>query len=246
MGFSGKIALVTGSSRGIGRAAGLKLASLGTKVIFHGVTESDKLRSAVAEAGDSAVSETADFGDMAAVKRLADTLKARGLVPDILVLNASVQSYTGLANFDETEFARMFRTNVESSCVLLQALLPEMREKGAGRVIFVGSINGIRPASRLAVYGAAKSALMNIARTAALENAPFGVTVNTILPGVITTDRNAAALSNAEFAENLRAQIPMHRFGTTEECADLIAFLASDAAGYITGAEIPIAGGWQL
>ena len=246
MGLSGKIALVTGSSRGIGRAAGLKLASLGAKVIFHGVTASDKLRSAVAEAGNGAMSETADFGDMAAVKRLADTLKTRGLVPDILVLNASVQSYTGLANFDETEFARMFRTNVESSCVLLQALLPEMRKKNAGRVIFVGSINGIRPASRLAVYGAAKAALMNVAKTAALENAAFGVTVNTILPGVITTDRNAAALSNAEFAENLRSQIPMHRFGTTEECADLIAFLASDAAGYITGAEIPIAGGWQL
>ena len=246
MGFSGKIALVTGSSRGIGRAAGLKLASLGAKVIFHGVTASDKLRSAVAEAGNGAEFQTADFGDMAAVKRLADDLKTRGLVPDILVLNASVQSYTGLANFDEAEFARMFRTNVESSCILLQALLPEMREKGAGRVIFVGSINGIRPASRLAVYGAAKAALMNVAQTAALENAAFGVTVNTILPGVITTDRNAAALSNAEFAENLRAQIPMHRFGTTEECADLIAFLASDAAGYITGAEIPIAGGWQL
>lgn len=246
MGFSGKIALVTGSSRGIGRAAGLKLASLGAKVIFHGVTASDKLRSAVAEAGNGAEFQTADFGDMAAVKRLADDLKTRGLVPDILVLNASVQSYTGLANFDETEFARMFRTNVESSCILLQALLPEMRKKKAGRVIFVGSINGIRPASRLAVYGAAKAALMNVAQTAALENAAFGVTVNTILPGVITTDRNAAALSNAEFAENLRAQIPMHRFGTTEECADLIAFLASDAAGYITGTEIPIAGGWQL
>lgn len=244
--LAGKTALVTGSSRGIGRAAGLKLAGLGAKVIFHGVTESDKLRSAVAEAGNGAEFQTADFGDMAAVKRLADTLKTRGLVPDILVLNASVQSYTGLANFDETEFERMFRTNVESSCVLLQALLPEMRKKGAGRVIFVGSINGIRPASRLAVYGATKAALMNVARTAALENAAFGVTVNTILPGVITTDRNAAALSNAEFAENLKAQIPMHRFGTTEECAALIAFLASDAAGYITGAEIPIAGGWQL
>ena len=245
-GFAGKIALVTGSSRGIGRAAGLKLASLGAKVIFHGVTESGKLASAVAEAGNGAEFQTADFGDMAAVKRLADILKKRGLVPDILVLNASVQSYTGLANFDEAEFARMFRTNVESSCVLLQALLPEMRKKGAGRVIFVGSINGIRPASRLAVYGATKAALMNVAKTAALENAAFGITVNTILPGVIATDRNAAALSNAEFAENLRSQIPMHRFGTAEECADLIAFLVSDAAGYITGAEIPIAGGWQL
>ena len=244
--LAGKIALVTGSSRGIGRAAGLKLASLGARVIFHGVKESEKLRSAVEEAGDGAEFLTADFDQMDEVKKLADTLKERGLIPDILVLNASVQSYTGLGNFDSAEFLRMFRTNVESSCLLLRELLPEMRKKQFGRVIFVGSINGIQPASRLAVYGATKAALMNLAKTAALENAPYGITVNTILPGVIETDRNAAVLSDAAFADNLRNLIPMHRFGTAAECGELIAFLASDDASYITGAEIPIAGGWQL
>ena len=245
-GINGKTALVTGSSRGIGRAAALKLASLGAKVIFHGSGESEKLRSAVAEAGPDAKCLTADFGNLEEVLGLADVLKKQSLIPDILVLNASVQSYTGLGNFDSAEFLRMFRTNVESSCVLLNALLSEMRKKNSGRVIFVGSINGIRPASRLAVYGATKAALMNIAQSAALENAPYGITVNTILPGVIETDRNAAALSDQTFADKLRTQIPMHRFGTAQECGELIAFLASDAASYITGAEIPIAGGWQL
>ena len=246
MGFAGKTAFVTGSSRGIGRAAGLKLASLGAKVIFHGVTESENLRSAVAEAGNGAEAVFADLGDPAAALRLAGVLKERASVPDILVLNASVQSYTGLVNFGEEEFLRMFRTNVGSACILLRELVPEMRKKPSGRIVFVGSINGIRPASRLAIYGATKAALMNVARTAARENAPYGITVNTILPGVIATDRNAAALKDEAFAESLKAQIPMHRFGTAEECAELIAFLASDGAGYITGAEIPIAGGWQL
>ena len=245
-GLSGKTALVTGSSRGIGRAAGLKLASLGAKVIFHGMKESDKLLSAVAEAGNRAEFLTADLGNTDEVKKLADTLGERNLIPDILVLNASVQSYTGLGNFDGSEFLRMFRTNVESTFILLRELLPEMRKKNSGRVIFVGSINGIKPASRLAVYGSTKAALMNLAKTAALENAPFGITVNTILPGVIETDRNAAVLSDAAFAEKLREQIPMHRFGTAEECGELIAFLASDGAAYITGAEIPVAGGAQL
>ena len=244
--LTGRTALITGSSRGIGRAAGLKLASLGAKVFFHGVKESDKLRSAVAEAGNQAEFLTGDFGNMDVVIKIAGTLKERNLIPDILVLNASVQSYTGLGNFDSGEFLRMFRTNVESSFVLLHELMPEMRKRNSGRVIFVGSINGIKPASRLAVYGAAKAALMNLAKTAALENAPYGITVNTILPGVIETDRNAAALSDAAFAETLREQIPMHRFGTAEECAELIAFLASDCAGYITGSEISISGGWQL
>ena len=244
--FTGKIALVTGSSRGIGRAAGLTLAARGAKVIFHGVTKSEKLQSAVTEAGQYAEAVTADLGSPEAVAALTGELRSRGLIPDILVLNASVQSYTGLENFESGEFLRMFRTNVESACTILRDLLPEMRKKGFGRVIFVGSINGIQPASRLAVYGSTKAALMNIAKTAALENAAFGITVNTILPGVIRTDRNAAALSNEEFADELKERIPMHRFGTVQECAELIAFLASDAASYITGAEIPIAGGWQL
>ena len=244
--LTGRTALVTGSSRGIGRAAGLTLAALGAKVIFHGVKQSEKLQSAVEEAGNGAGSVTADLGSAEETASLADTLLSRSLIPDILVLNASVQSYTGLENFESGEFLRMFRTNVESSCILLRELLPEMRKKQFGRVIFVGSINGIQPASRLAVYGAAKAALMNIARTAAMENAPFGITVNTILPGVIETDRNAAALKDKTFAETLKAQIPMHRFGSVQECAELIAFLASDSASYITGAEIPIAGGWQL
>ena len=121
-----------------------------------------------------------------------------------------------------------------------------MRKKMWGRVIFIGSVNGVKPAPRLALYGSTKAALMNIAQTAAVENAPFNITVNTILPGVIETDRNAKALSDPEFAAMLKEKVPMHRFGTAQECGELIAFLASESASYITGAEIPIAGGLQL
>lgn len=243
--LTGKTAFITGSSRGIGRAAGLKLASLGAKVIFHGVKESEKLLSAVADAGSEAEFLTADLGNMDEVKKIAAALIERDLIPDILVLNASVQSYTGLENFDCSEFLRMFQTNVESAFLLLNLLLPEMRKKNSGRVIFIGSINGIKPASRLAVYGATKAALMNLAKTAAIENAPYGITVNTILPGVIETDRNSGILSDEAFAESLRREIPMHRFGTSGECAELIAFLASGST-YLTGNEISISGGWQL
>lgn len=244
--LQGKIAFVTGSSRGIGRAAGLRLAAKGATVIFHGSAESGKLNSAAAEAGNGALPMYADFSDLQAVEDLAQKLIDTACVPDILVLNASVQSYTGLENFDPAEYLRMFNTNVESSCILLHRLLPEMRKKMWGRVIFVGSVNGIKPASRLALYGSTKAALMNIAMTAAAENAPFNITVNTILPGVIETDRNVKALSDPEFAAMLKEKIPMHRFGTAGECAELITFLSSEHASYITGAEIPIAGGLQL
>ena len=243
--LTGKTALVTGSSRGIGCAAGLLLAKLGARVIFHGSKPGEKLDSAVAAAGNGALALAADFDRPEEVSRFADTIVQRSLAPDILVLNASVQSYVGLADFDAEEFSRMFRANVESSFLLLQRLLPEIRKRNSGRVIFVGSINGVRPAPRLAVYGATKAALMNVAKVAALENAPYNITVNTILPGVIETDRNAEKLSDADFAGKLREKIPMHRFGTVADCAGVIAFLASDAASYITGAEIPVSGGWQ-
>ena len=245
-GLKGKVAFVTGSSRGIGRAAALELAAAGCTLIFHGTAPSAALDSAAAEAGNDSLKLTADFSDLQAVELLAEKLIKEQMVPEILVLNASVQSYTGLGNFDAAEYLRMFNTNVESSCILLHRLLPEMRKKMWGRVIFVGSVNGTKPASRLALYGSTKAALMNIAQTAAVENAPFNITVNTILPGVIETDRNAKALSDPEFAAMLKEKVPMHRFGTAEECGELIAFLASESASYITGAEIPIAGGLQL
>ena len=245
-GLKGKIAFVTGSSRGIGRAAALELARAGSSVIFHGTAPSAALDSAAAEAGTDSLKLTADFSDLQAVELLAEKLIKEQMGPEILVLNASVQSYTGLGNFDAAEYLRMFNTNVESSCILLHRLLPEMRKKMWGRVIFVGSVNGTKPASRLALYGSTKAALMNIAQTAAVENAPFNITVNTILPGVIETDRNAKALSDPEFAAMLKEKVPMHRFGTAQECGELIAFLASESASYITGAEIPIAGGLQL
>ena len=244
--LNGRSALVTGSSRGIGRAVGLRLASAGCRVCFHGSRESGMLASAAASAGGGAETVVADILDPEAVAALAVSLRERGAAPDILVINASVQSYMGVENFSGGEFQRMFRANVESSCILLRELLPPMRERRWGRVVFIGSINGIRPAPRLAVYAAAKAALMNIARTAAKENASFGITVNTILPGVIETDRNAEALKDEAFAAGLRAEIPMHRFGTVRDCAAAVAFLASPDAGYITGAEIPVSGGWQL
>lgn len=240
-----RIAFVTGSSRGIGRATVLLLARRGYRVVLHGHAggPGTRLAEAVAACGAGAEWVAGNFDSPEAVVKLAGELKGRGLAPDVLVLNASTQDYMGVENFAGEPFARMFRTNVESSFLLLRELLPEMRRRRFGRVIFVGSINGIRPASRLAVYAASKAALQNLAQTVAHDNAAYGITVNTVLPGVIPTDRNAAALSDQEFSAKLLEAIPMHRFGTPEECAEAVAFLASEMAGYVTGAEIPIAGG---
>lgn len=244
--FAGKTAFITGSSRGIGRAAADLLASRGSRVIYHGRTMNDSLIAAAQTAGNRSIPLAGDLGDSREAEALVQNLLDREIFPDIIVLNASSQYYANYDNCGEDEFSDMIRTNISASCYLLRHFLPCMRRKGGGRVIFVGSINGIKPAGRLAVYGATKAAMMNIAKSAAMENAQYNITVNTILPGVIETDRNKAALEDKDFAEQLKNQIPMHRFGLPWECAELIAFLASDKAAYITGAEIPVAGGWQL
>ena len=177
------------------------------------------------------------------VKKLIEQLPAK---LDILVLNASTQAYTYIEQFDPAEFDREMAVNVRSSFQLLEAVLPGMKERKYGRIIAISSINQTNPAARLSVYSATKSALANLMRIAAKEYAQYGITANTILPGVIVTDRNRKALENREFADRLKADIPAHRFGDAEECAALAAFLGGEDAGYITGAEIPISGGWQL
>lgn len=238
-------ALVTGSSRGIGKAAAFALGRAGASLILHGASDSPALRATAAEAAAEGIAcrvAIGDLGDPDAVARLAtDCADA-----DILVLNASVQSYGHIADFSGDEFARIFETNVRSSFQFLQAFAPRLTDRGWGRVIAIGSVNQAHPAPRLALYASSKAALRALVLTAAKEYAPHGVTVNTVTPGVIATDRNAKVLSDPAFADPLRESIPARRFGRAEDCAGAVLFLASDAASYITGADLLIDGGMSL
>ena len=247
--LQGRCALVTGSSRGIGRAVAFALGRAGAKVIFHGASDSPALRDAVAAAraeGIDAESRVADLGDAAACDRLAADCAADCAAADILVLNASVQSYGHIAEFDDAAFERMVRTNLRSSFALVRTFGAAMAARGWGRIVSIGSVNQGHPAPRLAIYGAMKAAQRNLMLTAAKEWAAQGVTVNTVAPGVIATDRNAKVLSDASFADPLRETIPAKRFGTPEDCAGIVLALCSDACSYVTGADIPVDGGLSL
>ena len=234
--LSGRTALVTGSSRGIGKAAALLLGRAGAHVIFHGVRMSDPLRETVEQAEKEKIScsvVTGNLAEEAEVEKVADEC---GKKVDILVLNASVQEYMHLRDFDSKEFEREINTN----------LLPPMQERKWGRVINVGSVNQLRPAARLTVYSATKAALQNLMVNVAKEYAPDGITCNSIVPGIICTDRNRRILADPAWLPKLQAMVPAGRFGAPEDCAGAILLLASEAGSYITGAEIPIAGGMQL
>ena len=149
-------------------------------------------------------------------------------------------------DFDAEGFEREYRTNVKSTFELVKAFLPGMRERRFGRIIALGSVNQHRPSRRLVVYAGTKAAQANLILGLARENAAFGITANNVAPGVITTDRNSAVLSDAKKAEEIRKVIPAGRFGTAEDCAGLILLLASEAGSYITGEDITIDGGMHL
>ncbi|MGI5869471.1 MAG: SDR family NAD(P)-dependent oxidoreductase [Kiritimatiellia bacterium] len=242
--LSGKTAFITGSARGIGLAIARALAAAGAKALMHGATASGHLAAAAADLGADFV--VGDLCDPEAVDAMAAEAQAKTGGVDILVLNGSVQTYTGLGNFEVAEFQRQMQANVASSFQLIRFFAPRMAEKKFGRIISVSSINQVRPAERLAVYSTTKAALANLTAMTAKRHAADGVTANTILPGVIETDRNREALSNPAFADTLRDAIPARRFGAPADCAGIAVFLASDEASYVTGAEIPVAGGWQL
>lgn len=241
--LTGKTALVTGSSRGIGRAIAEALAAAGAHVIVHGTRDSAALHEAVAACGANAAAVTAELGQPGAV---AAMLAQCQTPPDIVVLNASVQSYIKIDEFDEAELMREYAVNLAANFEIMKALLPAMRAKRWGRILAIGSVNAIKPSPRLSIYATTKAALANLIRTCARENAQYGITANIMHPGIIRTDRNSQVLSDHDFAEKALALVPAARFGTPQDCTGLALLLCSDAGSYLTGAEIPIAGGMDL
>jgi len=247
--LSGRAALVTGSSRGIGLGIALELAKAGAKLVFHGSAPSAKLDQAVAAAkalGAEAVGLAADLGDAAAVERLAREAAAAFGHLDILVQNASVQDYVAIEQFTEAEFAREYNCNLRSTFELVKALLPGMESRRWGRVLTIGSVNQMKPSPRLTIYSSTKAAMANLVMNLAKSHSGKGVTFNNLAPGVILTDRNEKALADEAFSAKIMDGIPAERFGQVEDCAPLALLLCSDAGGYITGADIPVAGGMQL
>lgn len=243
--LKGRTALVTGSSRGIGRAIAMLLGEAGAYIHFHASKPSARLDETLAGAKSKGIdcdSVTADLSSQEGIDTIVQIIKNA----DILILNASVQAYQTLAEFDPEEFTREFNTNVRSSFSLVKAFLPGMAQRGFGRIITVGSVNQWKQSPRLCIYASTKSAQVNMIMNCARSYAKFGITANNIAPGVIATDRNKAALEDPAMAEMIMKQIPAARFGTAEDCAGLALLLCSDAGSYITGADIPVAGGMQL
>ena len=225
--LSGKTALVTGSTRGIGRAIGDVFEEYGAKVIRHNT-------------------KVCDLADPAAVEALFDRLEREGALPDILVCNASIQEKIPWTAFPMDEARREVQVNFLATLRMFQRCYPKMKAQGWGRMIVVGSVNERRPHPDMCVYAATKSAQENLVRNIARQVAKEGITVNNLCPGVFFTDRNRDCLADPAYAKKVTDAIPLHDYALPEDAAGAALLLASDAGRYITGATIMVDGGLSL
>lgn len=237
-----KKALVTGSSRGIGRAIAIRLAKDGYFVYVHAAGNIEKANETlriITQNGGSGTVITADLRDTAQTERLA----AETRDADVLVLNASLQYRTPWREITVPQGYEQLNCNLVSSLLLIQSVAPHMQSCGWGRIVTIGSVQEAKPHPDMLIYSASKAAQTNMMRSLSLQLAKDGITVNNVAPGVIDTDRNAVALSDPEYAAKVRAAIPLGFYGVPQDCAGIVSLLCSEEGRYITGQSIYVDGG---
>jgi 3-oxoacyl-[acyl-carrier protein] reductase len=245
--LTGKVALVTGASSGIGAATAILLADLGARVAigYHGNPEgAEQVRSKIVAAGGKAIAVRADVTKADEIVSLASTVTGQLGPIDILINNAgSLMQRMRILEVKEESWDDIQDLNLKSAVLCSQAVAPSMIERKRGAIINVSSIagrNGGGPGA--SAYASAKGGLISFTKALAKELAPQGVRVNAVSPGVIETPFHER-LSTPEMMRNFVTAIPLGRVGRPEECANVIAFLASDAASYVVGETIEVNGG---
>ena len=245
----GRTALVTGSSRGIGRAIALALAEAGADIVIHGTADGDRVKRVRDEVLEHGVQCTVVLknltDDDAAEHLLSHVNEAFGKL-DILVANASVQVPKPWLEGSREDFELQVNVNLRCTYELIQQAAPRMQERGWGRILTVGSVQESKPHPDMLVYAATKCAQTSIAQNLAKQLGPSGITVNNLAPGVIETDRNIPRLTDEDYKKIVLSKIPVARIGKPEDCAATALLLCSEAGAYITGQNIYVDGGMSL
>ena len=246
--LSGKVAIVTGSSRGIGRAAAEALAEHGARVVIS--SRRQEACEAVAAAinawhgEDRAIAVAASISDKTALQALVgETVRRLGPV-DVLVCNAASNPYYGpLAGIEDDQFRKILDNNVLSNHWLIQLVAPAMRERRQGSIVIVSSIGGLRGSDVIGAYNVSKAADFQLARNYAVEYGPDNVRVNCIAPGLIRTDFARALWEDPATEKRSTQGAPLRRIGEPHEIAGAVVYLASPASGFMTGQAMVIDGG---
>ncbi len=246
--LTGKTAIVTGSSRGIGKAIAHRLAEHGADVVISS-RKGDACEAAAAEINaalgrKAAISIPANIAVKGALQRLVDETRVALARVDILVCNAASNPYFGpLGDISDDQFTKILQNNIVSNHWLIQMCAPEMRARGDGSIIIISSIGGLKGSPVLGAYNISKAADMQLARNLALEFGPDNVRVNTIAPGLVQTDFAKALWENPEILKNYTAHSCLKRIGQPDEIAGMAVFLASPAGAFTTGQTFVIDGG---
>jgi len=247
--LSGQVALITGSSRGIGKAIAEEMSAAGAKVVISSRKKEacDRVRDEIKAGGGEATSIACNIGRKEEVEALVKTtLEQYGRI-DVLVCNAAVNPFYGsLMKLEDDAWDKIMMSNVKSSWWFSKLVTPHMVERGSGNIILLSSIGAFRATAVLGAYGISKAAEAQLARNLALELGPKGIRVNAIAPGLIKTDFAKALWSNPAILQNVEQRAPLRRIGEPVEIAGVAVFLASQAASFITGQLIVADGGSTL
>jgi NAD(P)-dependent dehydrogenase (short-subunit alcohol dehydrogenase family) len=244
--LKGRVALVTGASKGLGRAMSVALAEAGANIAL--VSRDEKLlnetAAAVRAAGAEAAVFPADVSQEQPVLALEKAVIARFGRVNILINNAGINIRKQVTEFTLEEWERVQNTNVTSAFLLCRAFVPHMRGQGYGRIINMTSMMTHVALPGRTAYCTSKTGLLGFTKALALELAEEGITVNGISPGPCTTEINKPLMENPELAKSFLARIPVSRWGKPEEVGALAVYLCSEAAGFVTGTDVVIDGGW--
>lgn len=246
--LTGKVAIITGSSRGIGRAIAARMAEAGASVVISS-RKADACEAAVSEinaacGGERALSLPANISDKASLERMvAATVERWGRV-DILVCNAASNPYYGpMSGISDEQFRKILDNNIVANHWLISMVAPRMRERRDGSIIIVSSIGGLKGSGVIGAYNISKAADMQLARNMAVELGPDNVRVNTIAPGLIKTNFARALWEDPEKRAAYESQTALHRIGEPDEIAGAAIFLASKASAFMTGQTMMVDGG---
>ena len=244
--LDGKVAIVTGSSRGIGRSIAEHLAAAGARVVVSSrkAPACEEVVAAIRKSGGEAIAIPAHIGDKTQLEGLVgETRKHWGKI-DVLVCNAASNPYYGpRAGLSDDAFNKILQNNIVANHWLANLVLPEMAQRKDGSVIIVSSIGGLKGTATLGAYAISKAADMQLARNLAVEWGPHNIRVNCIAPGLVKTDFARALWENPETLGHYESQTPLRRIGQPEDIGGIAVFLASKASAFVTGQTIVADGG---
>lgn len=245
--LEGRVALITGASRGIGEATARLLAEQGAQVVISSRKQADldRVAAAIAETGGKARAIAAHQGESEDLRRLLESIEAEFGRLDILVNNAATNPHFGhVAETPMSMVDKTLQVNVKGYYELSALAAQLMKKGGRGAIVNIASINGIRPGPMQGIYSITKAAVINMTQAFAKECAPWGVRVNAVLPGLTDTKFASALTSNAEMLKHFMSSIPLGRVAQPDEIAPAVLFLVSDAASYVTGTTLTVDGGF--